>query len=108
MRIKLNSINRTRQASQRSLLTTKYNPAMNAMDIITSATPRRGNANLTESRIRPTSVNCAQMNMAATVELCIATVLQITNKWNIFSISMIAKPWSGPELLSPPGIVNPS
>ena len=100
---------RTTQASQLSLLTTKCKPVMNAVDIIVSATPSRGNANLRAKNTKPRSINCAQMSVTATMtELYIAIVLQMTNRWNILSLSMIAAPSSGLELLSPPGIVKPA
>ncbi|KAK6252924.1 hypothetical protein QUC31_014644 [Theobroma cacao] len=106
---KINHKERTTEASQLSLLTTKYKPAMNAMDIIVSATPRRGTASLRAKNTKPRSINCAQMSVTSMMmELYIAIVLQMTNSWNILSLSMIAEPSSGLELLSPPGIVKPA
>ena len=100
---------RTTQASQVSFLTTKCKPVMNAMDIIVSATPSRGNVNLRAKNTKPKPINCAQMSVTATMmELYIAIVLLMTNRWNILFLSMIAAPSSGLELLSPPGIVKPA
>lgn len=100
---------RTVLESQLRLLTTRETPAMNANDIVARETPNSGNATLRAVSTNLRSHNCAQMREIATMmELYIAIMSQKMNTWNFLCLSMVAIPWSGSELLYPPGTVKPA
>lgn len=108
---KIEPMIKTTSARQVRFHTTRYTPAINAMDIVVRATPNNGIANLRAVSTKWRSPNCAQIREIATMmELYIAMASQIRNVWNVRFITKVAMPWwfCGSELLYPPGIVKPA